>query len=231
MQSSIRIEPLGDRAIVIRSVSFEGESGWRRTAALADAIANRREAWIEDVVPAYETVTVVYDPLQLWQSAGNPADELPYGIAERQLRRMASILDQDELLYTARRIDIPLRYGGEDGPDLAEAAERAGLSPEAFIAAHSGAEYTVAMIGFMPGFPYLSGLPERLAQPRKEKPRTIVPAGSVGIAGLQTGIYPIETPGGWQLIGRTSFRLYDPDQEPPVLLRAGDRVRFIPEVT
>jgi inhibitor of KinA len=127
-----------------------------------------------------------------------------------------------------RIVTIPVSYGGEWGPDLAEVAERAGLSMEEAISLHSTAEYRVAMIGFAPGFPYLAGLPERLASPRKATPRQAVPAGSVGIAGVQTGIYPLSSPGGWQLIGRTSVTLFDPRRDPPSLLAPGDRVHFIP---
>ena len=111
---------------------------------------------------------------------------------------------------------------------LSRDTARAGLSSEAFIAAHAGGEYTVALIGFMPGFPYMSGLDEALEQPRRSTPRARVPAGSVGIAGGQTGIYPFDSPGGWQIIGRTPLRMFNPETRPPSLLRAGDRVRFVP---
>ena len=114
------------------------------------------------------------------------------------------------------------------GPDLPFVARHCGLSPDEVIRIHSAAEYLVYMLGFTPGFPYLGGMDERIATPRLEKPRTRIPAGSVGIAGTQTGAYPLDTPGGWQLIGRTPVKLYDPDREQPILLRAGQFVKFTP---
>jgi inhibitor of KinA len=125
-------------------------------------------------------------------------------------------------------VEIPVCYGGQFGPDLEEVARRAGLPAAEVIQLHAQAEYVVAMIGFAPGFPYLAGMNEQLAAPRKTQPRAQVPAGSVGIAGRQTGIYSLPTPGGWQLIGRTPRRLFHPMWENPSLLRAGDQVLFVP---
>jgi KipI family sensor histidine kinase inhibitor len=127
---------------------------------------------------------------------------------------------------TGRLIEIPVCYGGEYGPDLDAVAKRAGLAPDEIVARHTAAEYAVAMIGFAPGFPYLLGLDPALATPRRTDPRTRVPAGSVAIGGAQTGIYPRELPGGWQLIGRTPLVLFDPRREPPCLLAPGDGLRF-----
>jgi inhibitor of KinA len=127
-----------------------------------------------------------------------------------------------------RLVILPVLYGGEQGPDLDFVARHHQLSVEEVIALHSGPEYLVYMIGFAPGFPYLGGLPERLATPRLEKPRLSVPKGSVGIGGAQTGVYSVDSPGGWRLIGRTPVPLYDPRKDPPALLQAGDRVRFRP---
>ncbi|MBB6669735.1 5-oxoprolinase subunit PxpB [Cohnella nanjingensis] len=128
----------------------------------------------------------------------------------------------------AREVVLPVRYGGEAGPDLAAAAARSGMSEAEFVDGHSSAAYEVAMIGFAPGFPYLSGLPERLTQPRRASPRLRVPAGSVGIAGRQTGVYPVDSPGGWQIIGRTDVRLFRLEAFDPFPIRPGDRVRFVP---
>jgi inhibitor of KinA len=128
----------------------------------------------------------------------------------------------------AETIEIPVCYGGAFGPDLAVVAAQARLSLEEVIARHAAPNYLVHMIGFAPGFPYLGGLDARLATPRKAAPRPLVPAGSVGIAGGQTGIYSLPTPGGWQLIGRTPLRLFDPARSQPSLLRAGLRLRFVP---
>lgn len=125
-------------------------------------------------------------------------------------------------------IEIPVAYGGEYGPDLETVAEARGLTVGEVIALHSGTEYLCYMIGFMPGFPYLGKLPDPLRTPRLSTPRTRVAAGSVAIADAQTGIYPRESPGGWNLLGRTAVRLFDPDADPPSLISPGDRVRFVP---
>ena len=128
----------------------------------------------------------------------------------------------------ARRIDIPVRYGGDDGPDLEAVARHACLDPEEVVRRHTGATYRVAMLGFAPGFPYLLGLDPALELPRRSEPRLRVPAGSVAIGGAQTGIYPRELPGGWHLIGCTPLHLFEPEREPPCLLAPGDEVRFRP---
>jgi KipI family sensor histidine kinase inhibitor len=127
-----------------------------------------------------------------------------------------------------REIVIPVVYGGADGPDLAEVARHAGMTADEVVAAHSGAAYDVFFLGFQPGFAYLGGLPPALATPRRDTPRVRVPAGSVGIGGAQTGIYPAASPGGWNLIGRTAVTLFDPHADAPALLAPGDRVRFVP---
>jgi inhibitor of KinA len=123
-------------------------------------------------------------------------------------------------------VEIPVCYGGDFGPDLKSVADRNGLTPDEVVTIHCKSTYPVYMIGFAPGFPYLGGMSERISAPRLDTPRERIPAGSVGIAGTQTGVYPIETPGGWRLIGRTPLRLFDAVRDPPSLLQAGDRVRF-----
>ena len=129
---------------------------------------------------------------------------------------------------SARVVRVPVCYGGAHGPDLEFVAAHAGLTTDEVVALHSAVAYLVYMLGFTPGFAYLGGMTERIAAPRLDSPRTRIPAGSVGIAGAQTGIYPIESPGGWRLIGRTPLRLFDPRSERPFLLAAGDRARFVP---
>lgn len=124
-------------------------------------------------------------------------------------------------------VQIPVVYGGEEGPDLEIVAEHAGLTPQEVIELHTSVIYPVRMIGFAPGFPYLSGLPEAIHAPRKTTPRSFIPAGSVGIAGGQTGVYSISTPGGWQIIGRTTIALFLPDQQPPSLVQVGDAIQFV----
>ena len=129
---------------------------------------------------------------------------------------------------THRVFSIPVCYGGDFGPDLPTVAEHAGLSEQEVIGIHSQPDYLIDMLGFLPGFAYLGGLDPRLVTPRLAVPRTIIPAGSVGIGGAQTGVYPLDSPGGWQLIGRTPVRPYDPDREKPILYEAGDYLRFVP---
>ncbi|MEY8711211.1 5-oxoprolinase subunit PxpB [Mangrovibacter phragmitis] len=129
----------------------------------------------------------------------------------------------------SRRVDFPVVYGGQQGPDLGEVARHCGMTPAQVVERHSSVEYVVYFMGFQPGFAYLGELPHELATPRRAEPRLNVPAGTVGIGGQHTGIYPLETPGGWNLIGRTSLVLFDPHSEPPALLRPGDRVRFVPQ--
>ncbi|MEC5320053.1 5-oxoprolinase subunit PxpB [Brenneria populi subsp. brevivirga] len=137
--------------------------------------------------------------------------------------------ESESLLFEPRAIDIPVTYGGEAGPDLAWVASHCGMSEKQVVAAHASASYTVYFLGFQPGFAYLGGLDEKLHAPRRAEPRLQVAAGSVGIGGAQTGIYPLSTPGGWQLIGRTALRLFDPLSTPPTLLRPGDNIRFLPQ--
>src|SRR5699024_4926794 len=128
----------------------------------------------------------------------------------------------------SRMVEIPVLYGGDYGPDLDLVAHRNQLSTEEVIRIHSERDYLVYMIGFAPGFPYVGGMDERIEAPRKENPRQSIPAGSVGIAGKQTGIYPFESPGGWQIIGRTPAQLFLPESNPPTLIQPGDRLRFVP---
>jgi inhibitor of KinA len=136
--------------------------------------------------------------------------------------------EQTEKELAHRTVSIPVCYGGEYGPDLEYVARHHNLTPEEVISIHSEGEYLAYMIGFAPGFPFLGGLSEKIATPRRPSPRTSIPAGSVGIAGMQTGVYPISTPGGWQLIGQTPVKLFLPKQNPPSLLQAGDIVKFEP---
>lgn len=167
-------------------------------------------------MPAYTTVTIYYDPLQL--DIQNLKAEL-----QRMLAAETDASDGNQ-----RRIQIPVCYGGDFGPDLDFVARHNSLTIDEVIEIHTSVEYLVYMIGFVPGFPYLGGMSARIATPRRETPRLRIPAGSVGIAGTQTGVYPIETPGGWQLIGRTPLELFQPSSNPPTLLRAGDSVQFQP---
>jgi len=210
----ISIIPMGDTALVLEVGHTISEETHRRVQAVVQRLDQQPISGVLEVVPAFATVTVYYDPFQ---------------IAYTELRdRVEAALQglTDVELPPSRIVEIPVCYGGEFGPDLAKVAARNQLTPSEVIEIHTDAEYLVYMIGFAPGFPYLGGLSERIATPRRDTPRPVIPAGSVGIAGQQTGVYPLETPGGWQLIGRTPLRLFRPEQDPPTLLQAGDLVRF-----
>jgi len=154
----------------------------------------------------------------------------PHSVALDAIERLQRWWEESEALEPeSRNIDIPVVYGTAAGPDLGEVARHAGLTEKQVVELHASVDYVVWFLGFQPGFPYLGGLPEQLATPRRDEPRLLVPAGSVGIGGAQTGIYPLATPGGWQLIGHTPLPLFDPSRDEPVLLRPGDTVRFIPQ--
>lgn len=165
--------------------------------------------------PAFASVLIDFDPRRRSHAA----------VEEMVLARMQGV--QNLFLEEPCRVEIPVRYGGECGPDLEDVARHTGLSPGEVVRLHTNAEYVVYFLGFSPGFPYLGGLPPELATPRLPAPRKKVPAGSVAIGGSQTGVYPMETPGGWRIIGRTTLRLFDPGAYPPALLRAGDHIRFV----
>jgi KipI family sensor histidine kinase inhibitor len=172
-------------------------------------------------VPAYASLLIGFDPTAITADEARATIEAIAGEPDAGPGRARPAIGP-------RRHDVPVRYGGEEGPDLADAAHRVGLTEAALVDLHAGTTYTVFMLGFVPGFPYLGILPAELELPRLDAPRTRVPAGSVGIAGRQTGIYPFETPGGWRLIGRTDTRLWDAAADPPAVLAPGDEVRFIP---
>lgn len=187
-----------------------------KVRAMQHGIKESRLAGVLECIPTYRSLLVVYDPLKIG------FNELSERL--RNIESRLAVMDLPAPLVT----ELPTAYGGEYGPDLDFVAAHTGLSPEEVVRMHSSVDYLIYMIGFTAGYPYLGGLPESLVTPRRKTPRQQVPAGSVGIAGPQTGVYPVESPGGWQLIGRTPVRLYDPTRNPPVLLRAGDYVRFVP---
>lgn len=217
-----RIGRLGDAALLLELDAGIDAAATARVHALAQAIAAQRPGWARDVVPAYASLAVFVDVDAL------PDGEDPLAEAERQLHALVRASGAHAIAPDARCIDIPVHYGGEHGPDLQRVADHTGLSAAEVIARHAAAEYTVAMLGFAPGFPYLLGLDAALATPRLATPRTRVPAGSVAIGGAQTGLYPQASPGGWNLVGRTDCVLFDPQRTPPALLAPGDRVRFVP---
>ncbi len=181
-------------------------------------LAREAAEWdgVGELLPGMNNLTLMFDPLRVEAAA----------LMER-VRTAWPRLEPGAV--AGRQIEIPVLYGGEHGPDLADVAAHTGLAPQEVVRRHSAAEYVVYFLGFLPGFAFMGGLPPELATPRRSEPRVAVPARSVGIAGEQTGIYPAQSPGGWQLIGRTPLALFDPQAEQPTLLAPGDRVRFVAE--
>jgi KipI family sensor histidine kinase inhibitor len=218
----LRVEPMGDRALIL--VLGEGISA-RVNDRVHGLVSTLRESGlpgIQDLVGAYATLTVHYEP-SIWAGRETP----PHEALASEIRRLWKEAGAASL-RPSRPVEILVCYGGDFGPDLEEVARRCGLSPETVISRHASPAYRVFMLGFAPGFAYLGGLDPALTTPRRESPRPRVPAGSVGIAGTQTGIYPLDTPGGWQIIGRTPLKMFDPALKEPCLLRPGDRLRFSP---
>ena len=208
--------PLGDAALTIEFGNEIDPLINARAIAFTKIVVDRRWLGIHDVVPTYRSVTVHFNPLLL--------DSAVLAKRLKRLPRMKS----NETESLGSHHEIPVLYGGEWGPDLDEVAAFAGLQPAEAIALHASTPYRVYMLGFSPGFPYLGTVPDRLAMPRRSTPRTLAPAGSVGIADRQTGIYPTATPGGWQLIGRTPVAIYRKNVANPFLLKPGDLVQFRP---
>lgn len=219
----LQFEALGDAALLVRFGDRVDVESNRMVHALAAALAAQRPAWLVDLVPAYASLGLYYDP-----HAFAAADD-PLRIATEWVRARWSGMSSTRDSGHAGLLEIPVRYGGEGGPDLDAVAAHAGLSPREVVARHAAVEYRVAMLGFAPGFPYLLGLDPSLATPRLAQPRARVEAGSVAIGGAQTGIYPRPGAAGWRVIGRTDVVLFDPAREPASLLQPGDRVRFVPQ--
>ena len=212
-----RIVPLGDSTLLIQFGDEIDLTINQRVHAFADLIANSVVNGVIEIVPAYATLLVHYDPLIL-----------SFTQMKNHLRAQMSKMEEIES-RKPRRVEVPVRYGGELGPDLEFVASHCGLPVEDVIRIHSEKKYTIFMMGFTPGFPYMGKLDDVLITPRLETPRTRVPAGTVAIAGSQTGIYSIESPGGWQLIGWTPLTLFEPESESPFLFSPGDEVKFIVE--
>ena len=209
-----RLHLLGDAALLCELPAPATLVQQQRIWALA---AQARE-WpgIGEVLPGMNNLTLTFDPTAI------ELDALMAQVLAAWPKLSAKAVD-------GRLVEIPVAYGGEHGPDLGDVAAHTGLTPAEVVRRHSAGEYVVYLLGFLPGFAFMGGLAPELATPRRTEPRTAVPARSVGIGGEQTGIYPLASPGGWQLIGRTSLEMFDPAAEPPTLLRPGDRVRFVVE--
>ncbi len=210
-----RLVHAGESALVIEFEARIAPEVNARAIAAAAHVRSRRLPGVRDVVPAYRSVTIYFDPLRAdarrLEAVARAAGEAPAPDGE-----------------AGREVAIPVCYGGEFGPDLAEVARFARTDEAGVVARHSAGRYRVFMMGFVPGFAYMGVVNERIAASRRDTPRLRVPAGSVGIAGAQTGVYPCETPGGWQVIGRTPLTVFDASRDEPCLLAAGDTVRFEP---
>jgi inhibitor of KinA len=216
MDRTLRFFPAGDQGILVELGDTIDPDIHRRVRGLFHLLEENPVEGIREVVPAYRSILIFYDPLL---------------ISPEEVKRHLAHLHQsaeDQLPPTPRTVDIPVVYGGVFGPDLTFVAQYHHLEPEEVIRIHTAGEYLVYLVGFSPGFPFMGGLDSRIHTPRLETPRTRVPRGSVAIANQQTGIYPVESPGGWRIIGRTPVQLYRPRENPPVLVRMGDRVRFRP---
>ncbi|NMH72138.1 5-oxoprolinase subunit PxpB [Bacillus sp. RO2] len=213
----ISFHPLGDTGIQVLFGSDISEETNQQIRMFADYLKKIEIEGITELVPAYTTLTVFYRP-----------DKISYKDLCNTLEDIKKVLQKKEVQSNATVYEIPVLYGGDVGPDLSEVASYNGLAEDEVVSIHSNQPYLIYMMGFVPGFPYLGGMPKEIAMPRRENPRAKIEAGSVGIAGEQTGVYPLETPGGWQIIGRTPVKLYDPEREEPILLSAGAYIRFVP---
>ena len=213
---AIRILDCGEQAMVVEFGSRIDPNVNARVHRLARILTQTMPERLVEVVPTYRSLMIYFDPLVIHRK------DLQEQIA-KLLPTVERIDPADEI---SRVITVPVSYGGEFGPDLEYVARHNGLSEEEVVAIHTSAPLRIYMLGFTPGFPYLGGLSERIAAPRLDVPRVKVPAGSVGVAGTQTGIYPMESPGGWRLIGRTPLKIFDPRAERPFLFAAGDYVQF-----
>jgi inhibitor of KinA len=228
----MEIIPLGDSALIVRVRDRFDDAPEKTLDAVLCALQKLQSVMIPGVIelaPAYTSVAVFFDPIAVAKAA-EPSHEVFDWLAARVRAAVAVAADRGRRRGTARPgvrlVEIPVCYDPEFALDIDDVGRRANISQNEVIRLHAAAEYRVACIGFVPGFPFLAGLPKKLATPRRDVPRKQIPPGSVGIGGAQTGVYPLCSPGGWNLIGRTPLRLFDPEKNPPALLRAGDRVRF-----
>lgn len=205
----------GDKALVIEFSDKITDEVNGKVRSMMIAIGQREIKGIVEITPTYRSLMVHYNPL-----------EIKHIDLINVLKEIEQNLSNIEI-PAPRVIEIPTLYGGEYGPDIENVSNHNNLSIDEVIKIHTSRDYLIYMIGFTPGFPYLGGMDEKIATPRLKIPRTKITGGSVGIAGNQTGIYPIDSPGGWQLIGKTPLKLYDPNRNPPILLQSGDYIKFI----
>lgn len=216
MYEKAKFLPAGDKSLIIEFGDSISQEINKKIRNMYIALEKSNLEGLSEMIPTYRSLLISYNPLKLKYS----------NLCEKLREYEENLNDADS--EPAKVVKIPTVYGGEYGPDMEFVAQHNDLSVDEVINIHSSQNYLIYMLGFTPGFPYLGGMSEKIETPRLKTPRTKIPGGSVGIAGKQTGIYPIDSPGGWQLIGRTPVKLYDPFAEPPVLLNAGDYVRFVP---
>lgn len=217
----MRFAPLGDRAVMVTLGATIDETTHRLVRSASARIDRTPPAGFVDQVPAFASIAVHYDPIV----AARGTRKSPYA---RVVDDLTATLDgvTAEQLPPARVVEIPVCYGGAFGPDLDDVARAHEMTADEVVRLHAAGDYLVYMVGFMPGFAYLGGLPAKLATARRTTPRTVVPARTVGIGGSQTGVYPLDSPGGWNLIGKTPLAIFDIARPQPALLSTGDRVRF-----
>src|SRR6266404_4700232 len=223
----MEITPLGDSALLVRVVEdFEAapEDALKKVLAAKRTLEAAKLLGAIEVAPAYTSVGFFYDPVRAID-AGAPAENV-VGWFEQRIRDGLRDTKSFSSEISKSLIEVPVCYDKDFALDLNDVAQHAGISSQEVVDLHCGAEYRVHCVGFTGGFPFLGGLPRKLATPRKDVPRKEIPAGSVAIGATQTGIYAIKSPGGWNVIGRTPLRLFDSAKNPPVVLQAGARVRF-----
>lgn len=212
----IRILTAGEQGMVVEFADkIEAEIN-KRVHRLSRSLLQQNQGEIKEIVPTYRSLLVYFDPMLITRKQ----------LADRVTNLINNAETGNSSITTARVISIPVCYGGEFGPDIAFVAQHNNITEDEVIKIHTSIPYFVYMLGFTPGFPYLGGMSEKIATPRLSKPRTCIPAGSVGIAGSQTGFYPVESPGGWQLIGRTPIQAFNPKANNPFLFAAGDYLQF-----